>query len=56
MGRHTNMLFTDEWGSNYPKPDLDIAQCTKFPFNDPLNFNLPGSIFMRDIYGISGIL
>ena len=46
MGRHRNVLFTDGGGDKGPKPDLDITKYSKFVFTDPLNFNLPGFIFM----------
>ena len=38
-------------GDKEPNTDLGIPHYAKFPYTDPLNFNRPGSIFLRNSYG-----
>ena len=61
IGHHNNMLIPDEGSNKVSKPDLDtaskpnldITQCAKYLFNDPLNLNLstPSSNFVCKYYG-----
>ena len=60
IGHHNNMLIPDEGSNKVSKPDLDtaskpnldITQCAKYLFNDPLNLNLstPSSNFACKYY------
>ena len=39
MDQNSNMEFTDKGGTNYPNPDTETTQCTKFPSVDLLSLN-----------------
>ena len=38
-------------GDKAPKNDIGVLHCDKSPYTDPLNFNISGYIFLRNIYG-----
>ena len=52
MNHHRNASFTGNGVIKTPKTNIDINKRAKLPCTDPLNINIPGSIFAHESYGI----